>query len=230
MKTLYTFLFAFLAVTAASAQSLQLSKDSLTVTDADTNYLYAPVKVTNISGSTIEVMVKRTLISVVSGTENLFCWGATCYPEFVDTSTSPEILNSLEADSSFYGRYTPLDNSGISRINYTFYNKNNPADSVVFYVTYNATSTAIKESSVKTDNIKVYPNPATSIVTFFNNAIFEKNSRLKICNILGEELKTYDLSGASITVNVSDLTPGIYFYSLMESGKIVGTKKLVISR
>lgn len=74
--------------------------------------------------------------------------------------------------------------------------------------------------------IEVYPNPGTGIFTFHLNEKFEKGS----LEIFDENGKTVylinDLTGPTITTNISHLSDGIYFYKVI-TGESVLRGKLV---
>jgi len=78
------------------------------------------------------------------------------------------------------------------------------------------------------------PNPVNSTAdieySIDNNA---SNGFLKIYAITGAELKTVSLNTkgkAKITLSVSDLPPGIYFYRLIVDSIVIGTKRMIIIR
>ncbi|MBN1927599.1 MAG: T9SS type A sorting domain-containing protein [Prolixibacteraceae bacterium] len=73
--------------------------------------------------------------------------------------------------------------------------------------------------SVKNLSMNVYPNPASSTVTISANF-----NRVVISNILGQEVKS--INSSSRTLNVSDLSKGVYVIKAYNNDKYVGTAKL----
>jgi hypothetical protein len=71
--------------------------------------------------------------------------------------------------------------------------------------------------------IKFYPNPAVSYITFElvkNN----KNCNLQIYSFLGRMVKNLDDIQDKTTINLSDLTRGLYTFQLKdETGRITDT-------
>ena len=80
---------------------------------------------------------------------------------------------------------------------------------------------------------KPYPNPASATTSFYANILKgSRNSRIKFFNMLGAEVKDVPLTESknTVRVNVSDLRPGVYFYSLYVNGKSGATGKIMIAR
>jgi hypothetical protein len=74
-------------------------------------------------------------------------------------------------------------------------------------------------NTLKTRTMSVYPNPAIDNVTI--NADF---NRVAISNILGQQIKSFAVT--SKTVNVSDLSKGVYVIKAYKNDKYVGTAKV----
>jgi len=89
--------------------------------------------ISNISEEDLNVRVRRTEISLIQGTVNVFCWAGLCYPPFVDESPNSVIIPSGTIHSDdFSAHYNPNSMIGTSTIMYTFFDDNNPSDSVCF--------------------------------------------------------------------------------------------------
>ncbi len=94
--------------------------------------------VTNISSTAINVSVQRHQIYLVEGSGNLLCW-MMCFDSTVNVSLFPlEIAAGATNEEDFSGHYRPWGNVGISRIAYTFYDDNNPNDSIMAIINYAA--------------------------------------------------------------------------------------------
>lgn len=77
----------------------------------------------------------------------------------------------------------------------------------------NATTRSLDET---TSDLKIYPNPAQDKVTItFNNRGEEEPIEIKIINLLGQTIKSFDrklkLGNNEIEVDISDIENGIYF-------------------
>jgi len=77
----------------------------------------------------------------------------------------------------------------------------------------------VSSSTMKNRTMSVYPNPAIDNVTI--NADFNK---VVISNVLGQQVKS--IGAKSKTVNISDLSKGVYVIKAYKNDKYVGTAKV----
>ncbi|WP_107040005.1 T9SS type A sorting domain-containing protein [Brumimicrobium mesophilum] len=109
----------------------------------------------------------------------------------------------------------------------TFYNTNYP----VIHVYEEIIDTSNTVLTIPVLDVKFYPNPASGVV---NLEITEpiKNGELKIYNLQGELKRSIPLLDLEkkYTCDVSDLNPGIYFFSVLnkENSTEISRKKVVI--
>jgi hypothetical protein len=75
-------------------------------------------------------------------------------------------------------------------------------------------------------DINVYPNPATDKITFTWNGDYSQFN-LRICQVTGACVIDKEIS-SNETVDVSDLSKGIYLFRLTNNKEIVKTGKLVV--
>jgi hypothetical protein len=97
-------------------------------------------------------------------------------------------------------------------------------DSVILY--QNNFPTAVKELSLN-GGVKVYPNPTEGSLTISipkGEGIEPKQCVVKIIDVLGREALVCDYKEQ---LNISQLEKGIYFLSLYEDKKLLGTKKII---
>ncbi len=247
-KLLLLFIVAFLSTTYVNAQSLSLSWDGQALPDTvsvfahpdSTNTIEFHALVTNNTDNIIALRLARVNLDVLDGTINSFCFANTCYSPFMDTT--PDLPDSyliipagaisteeqgLKAEYSEY-----FDAYGTSLVKYSFFNRANPAEYVDVVVKYWSSPTAIDETlanSIKLSN--VYPNPAHSTVNL--DYSFDVNvdaATVKIVNLLGSVVKEVEMNqnANKLSIDVSNLNAGVYFYSVIVNNEIFQTKKLVI--
>ena len=72
-----------------------------------------------------------------------------------------------------------------------------------------------------------YPNPASNFVNFDCEM---QNASVAIYNMMGQEVIRQDVNDSHVSINISDLTDGIYFYSVIVNGEAVKTSKLVVRK
>ena len=79
--------------------------------------------------------------------------------------------------------------------------------------------------------ISIYPNPTSEYVHIGINSMFGEQYKLKMTNSLGQNIFSNEgineQNGVLETLNVSDLSSGLYFITIQVGGQSI-TKKLVI--
>jgi hypothetical protein len=84
------------------------------------------------------------------------------------------------------------------------------------------TGVGVQEAAVSNQIVSIYPNPVSTML-YFNN--IDGIKTIQIFNILGEAVERTNVSGNNTIINVSDLSKGIYFISMINSDGIISTKK-----
>ena len=182
--------------------------------------------VKNNTGSILNVLCEKKIISMPDSTGNQFCWGEDCYPDIVLVSSNPWALNPAVNDSSFIGYYMANGSLDPAIIEYCFYPENTISDSTCVTITYNTNVTGLLENK-SLSNIIFYPNPAINYTTIEYNK--EDNMVLRIIDILGNQVRNITLNNTgSHHLYVGDLTNGIYFGKLEHDNKLIEIKKLII--
>jgi hypothetical protein len=230
MKKLYsTFLF-LISVTFLSARSFTAS--NVYISGNPLFQLEGHATITNNSSSTKDVLVQRTVNNLYSGHISYFCW-FECYTETVSLSPDVVTINAGANTDVFRAYLETFALPGISVTSFCFFDANNTSDSVCVDYLFDATTGLIDIPVNKNYISKPYPNPASENTNFYVNlAKGNKNARIKVYNMLGAEMKDIAVpeNKNAIKVSVSDLKPGIYFYSLWVNSKSTGTGKLMISK
>jgi len=227
--------------TFAIAQSLEIwhegelvpDQSALTIVgDPADPELIIEVDVKNVSSNTLNVLAKKFEVSVIPGSTNLFCW-LLCFPPFVFEAPSPDTLAPGETSSEFSGHYTPGGNIGVTIMRYTFFDQNNPDDSVCFYTEFNAGPVGIDEFSKDVAVSNAYPNPASSQTSIDYVLPYSASSAsIKIHNLLGAVVRETVLTDRTgkVTINISGLKDGVYFYSVMVNNETIEARRLVVSK
>jgi hypothetical protein len=89
-------------------------------------------------------------------------------------------------------------------------------------------ATQINENTNSNSSLRIYPNPAYSVLTFEMKEWKPKTS-LTIFNSLGQKIFSSEISSSHLSIDVSKWSQGIYFYSAEVSGKFE-TGTLVIQQ
>ena len=201
---------------------------------AKDNVMSAQFNVKNKSASNLSVKVNRVEKSVISGSENYYCWD-------VCTNPSPDISNAqlIAAGASkglspLIADYDPKNKLGVSTIMYVFFVSNNPSDSTYIIVKFSATPTGMADNLLVGDNTisNAFPNPsnATVSLSYIMKGGTQKG-KILVYNMLGSVVKEIELTDqqAVLTIPTSQLNSGLYFYTFMADEKIVSTKKLIVA-
>ena len=87
----------------------------------------------------------------------------------------------------------------------------------------------LANASFNLDNILVYPNPSNDFIHVKMNNSNEKFENIVLYNVLGESVKKVTtIDSNQTTIDVSDLTKGVYLLEITSENKLKLTKKLVI--
>lgn len=244
MKKNLLYLFCFFIPAAVMAQDLEIVDPvniligSLSV--PEDNELDCHWDVINMGDDTLKVRARRIQNYVVPGSQNRFCWGPLCYDyPTSESSTNPNLLVTMipgVAESTFHGYYEHQGNAGHAIIQYCFFDafdsENETCSTVHFCVDDECVVNVneVEETPVLGD---ISPNPVTGLGSFtysFNQN--PQNSRIVIYNLVGKSVKEVALENKNgiVFINAQDFQAGVYFYTLEVAGKVVSTKKLVISK
>ncbi|MBT4399583.1 MAG: T9SS type A sorting domain-containing protein [Bacteroidetes bacterium] len=242
MKKLYVcFVWGLVLVSTASmSQSLSLnngtddfSNDTLYVFGTtDSVLLEAHIRVHNETEEDVEVMAKKTEVSVVQNSENTFCWGA-CFPPFIfESPTAIKIAANANDYNSFIGDYSANENEGTTVIRYTFYNAANPEDSVALVVFYQIGAAGVKDWAVDPGQIKLFPNPANNQVEIRFPLVLTRITKVNILAITGQNVIKRSLipGEQSMRINLAQIPQGHYFICLSDETGNAHYRKLIISR
>lgn len=90
------------------------------------------------------------------------------------------------------------------------------------------TCAGINENSILADNVRLYPNPAKDFVNIDLPASYSDSYTFTLTNILGKVIMSEKVPAKDkVSINLSNLTKGIYFLSVEAKGQKT-TKKLVV--
>jgi len=214
------------------SQSIQLFYDKQLLNSDDTLLIEVPsgknsdhyLDIGNTSDNTIKLKIKRTLIYLVPGAKNSFCFG-TCFDDEVDEYSGYDFLpgdrlsgDSIERDDFFYTSYKPNGQGGISIIKYTFSDNNNPSDATSVIFKFDSGPVGIKEIT-KTASFNVYPNPTTGQLRIEMQHAESNKQQAEIYDIYGKKLSAFCLLPSATEIDISHLSAGIYFLKI--DGKVV---------
>ena len=81
------------------------------------------------------------------------------------------------------------------------------------------------------DKVKLYPNPASSYITFDLQNNFQKGMSVQVFHMLGKKMFESQNIGEKIIINLTDFNRGVYIYHLRDqSGKLIESGKFQVSK
>lgn len=243
MKKLLLTLALLVSVFALAAQSYTVTEKETgnIVENGASYYVYGDGEATwgelNIefdvtANENIRLVGEKVEVQVVESTLNYICWGQ-CLSPTVYVSDPYDMTAGLSDVFSMHYMYTNEigDVAGLEQImQYYLYPANNPDDKFVINVTFKYSLDGIEDYSSDEVFSNAYPVPAYDVVNFDYNFASSVDAEVAIYNMMGQEVLRNNINGMSgkLSINVSDLTDGVYFYSLIVNGKTEKSSKLVV--
>ena len=202
-------------------------------TDDVTGSIKTYIGLKNITTDDKEAQIIGKYMNDFGGNFVSYCYGSLCpatgYP------TSPFHFAAGQLIDNFYIDFTNQEN-GTFLFELEIYNSTEISENEKLIVKYVKTEGNNIKEPVKYNNLKVdiYPNPATDNVKikYDLGKSVSSDSKVIIRNLVGAVVKTIPLKETQkeLMVSISDLSSGIYFYSLSVDGVIHSTKKLIVKR
>lgn len=96
----------------------------------------------------------------------------------------------------------------------------------------NAQSSRAGSPSENTDRIvKLYPNPATTNITFDLQSGYQKGMSIQIYSFLGKKVGEINNASQKSNIDLTEYTRGAYFYHLLDpGGKVIESGKFQVSK
>lgn len=103
--------------------------------------------------------------------------------------------------------------------------------SVLLTLLYTAPVWAADVSVAIEPIVRLYPNPATSVINLdFTNAA-NRGYSVQVYSFLGRKMYEVTNVGQRITLNLTDFNRGVYIYQLRDhTGKLIETGKFQVSK
>ncbi len=239
-------LFVAIAALSSVALSAQINypitdsvSASVTSTTVNYNVLASATDtrhftVTNATANTVTVKVKKTIYFLNDpGSTVYFCTGANCYSP--SQTLSLAVVLAPNGTCALTCDHYPNNMAGVTQVRYTVINQANTTDTTYFIINYTASLTGVATHSlVKPSLSNPAPNPASSSFTmnYKMGSTNPQDSKMVIYNMLGDRVMetSVEESEGALRMDVSSLEQGVYFCSLESDGKIVATRRLVVTR
>ena len=89
----------------------------------------------------------------------------------------------------------------------------------------------VNQINTRTTGISIYPNPATSYITFDLQKNYEKGLTIVVFNFLGKKITERQSVNEKTQLSLTDYARGTYIYHLVDqSGKVIDTGKFQVAK
>ena len=234
------FLMVFLGFTCF-AQSFTLAGDTGPLANgtavvqsgpSDTLQLITSLQLTNISGNTLRVFMKKEEIVMLPETSSSICWAGYCYGPAMMVSTEAVVMLPGETTSGCFGHFGPHGSRGVSVIRWTFFNESDPADSISMTAHYSTFPAATGDMNTPQYLLSfVSRTPADNQFVVRYSMPPGCHGMIELLNSTGRIIVVSEkvfLSGTQ-ALGTAQLPPGTYFCVLKINGISVSTKKFLVS-
>lgn len=247
MKKLTLLLCLALSTTAFSQglrflyKNTDITGTTVTVSIAPDSHYETTIILYNGSNSEKTFTGNRTLLTQPGVDDLIYCkFNYVCYVPFEDVTTIP-LYNevTLKAGETLPGSSHPGSEGLIPLLNtgpvckdhvviYKFWevDKGDTTQVIMHYTC----ATAVHEFDA--GNVSdAYPNPAVMQTTIdYALSTTPKNAKIVVYDMLGKTVKevVIENKAGKAALNIEDLTPGLYFYTIMADGKACKAEKLMI--
>jgi len=236
-------------ISFVNAQSYTLSWEGETIGDtiviagdpADDELVFHAI-LTNNTDDSVAFKVQRRFIYLLDEVAHYLCWGL-CYPANEDSifvSSGYVGLNAGQSSSEwdFAGHYfsayedSTINVIGTSIVEYKFFNVDNEDEFVTVVAKFVTAPDGVIDQIMADGFVSdIYPNPATNFITFdYELTSHVINANVKIMNLLGSVVKNIEIdkNSTNLRLDISNLTNGVYFYSVIINNEVYKTKKLIV--
>ncbi|MEZ4737878.1 MAG: T9SS type A sorting domain-containing protein [Flavobacteriales bacterium] len=246
-----------LCTIAALAVGLQSQAQGLLqITDEDGNVVNGTVvshPLTHINGTdtvsfitevigdqTRDVKVRRYELEPVLGTNNFFCWGICFLPATTGTHPAWEtpFYENLEPGERFNGFHAYHEAQGINtstRYRFVWFDLNDPqgADSSWVDIEF-AAAVGMAERAAVSASLEVWPNPSAGSDIQLNFELSKplQGTEVVLYNVLGDRVRRQSVSATQgrAVISAAGLGAGVYLANLEANGKMLATRRIVVTR
>lgn len=237
MKLLLSFCTLFLLLLQAPAEAqVRVLNDVVEFNGKVNTTQRKSLILQNDSDQAKEYILKFLRGNIASSQNVKICLGNTCYDPKKDLAKVKVKLNPGEIYTDLYLEFDLGITEAKGTFDLHFANAENLRDVFIIESIYNVENTPSDNSTVDHKDItmgSIYPNPSSRYAQLDyqikNPAV---NARIVINSFIGNPVVDLrlDPTQKSIGINVADLNPGIYFYTLIVDNQNIVTRKLVVKR
>lgn len=231
----FTWLWLFLPIRAEAQQIRVLSEDLQFSGDLGSSQRKSII-IQNESNQTKTYLLKNLRGNVGSSQKVKICIGEQCFDPKRDLAKIKISLKPAEIMTDLYLEFEMGIVETMGSFDLIFVNAENIRETFMVEARYSVSNPDTKIDEFDYKDIKlsdVYPNPSSRIAQLdyqFENP--RVKAKITINSFIGNPVAEYELDPErnSLSINVSELKEGIYFYTLFLDNKNIVTKKLQIKK
>lgn len=182
-----------------------------------------------VANEDMRLVGKKIENNVVEGSMNYICFGQCLAPFVYET----EPIQTTAGEPLLFSAHYMAENDYLEilgqeqSMTYEIWNAANPDEKFVINVIFKYSLEDVEEIASQ-NTISAYPTPATDVINFDYNV--DGNAMVVIYNMMGQEVMRNEIAGqnGTLSMNVSDLSGGVYFYSLVINGRTEKSSKIVV--
>jgi hypothetical protein len=222
------------------SQGFQLIDRGISLSNGDDLFLSGPsdtlqlitwLSISNLTGDSLNVLMKKEEIDMLPEASTSICWAGYCFDPTIMISMFPLSMPQGETVSGCFGHFAPNGGRGVSVVRWTFFKADNPNDSISVTSHYSTYPSAIEDltgGDLLLTNAG--PNPANDKVVLRHSLPQGKAGRIELRSLYGNLVSSAgNISLSAFAVfNTEALDPGLYFCSLIIDGKNAATIKVQV--
>jgi len=188
-----------------------------------------------------EINVRRYELWTVPNTQNFFCWGVCYLP--VASGVNPTWVSQHFVDmnpNTNYNNFAAYHEangqaSSTARFRFVWFDTADPfgPDSSWVDIEFGG-AVGVNERSAKAAQLSAWPNPSNGDDVSLDYSLdgFVPGSAVVLYTVLGERIRTMELPGSQgrLVLRTGDLGAGVYFANVERNGRVLATRRVVITR
>jgi hypothetical protein len=80
------------------------------------------------------------------------------------------------------------------------------------------------------DYFNIYPNPSSGFVNIENKMGSEKAYTIEVFSMVGEVVKSVPMQNERVSIELNDLSSGVYLVKITDGARVFGQQKLILSK
>lgn len=229
-----TFLTAYFLLTGYSSAQVRVLSESVEFSGRIGTSQRKSLIIQNESSQVKDYNLKFLRGNIGSSQNIKLCISDKCYDPRRDFAKIKLTLQPGEIFTDLYIEFEMGISETKGNFDLQFVNATNPRDVFVIESVYEVFNPSIDNTNHKEISIgSAYPNPSSrSAQIDYEYKNPNASAKITINSFIGNPVAEYTLDPTqkNIVINVSDLNPGVYFYTLFVDNKNIVTKKLVVKK